>query len=682
MGEDFKKIDLESDTISKSEKTDTREKRIDDSVLLPKIELNDVEEVPKNRKMKKLKFKLPKGKVIKIVGGVVVVLIVIIAITGLLSYRVYKQARRTQASVENLITASGEKDFGRLKQELENTKVEVKKLQSTYKTISWMKIVPFIGGFVGDGQHGINAAFYGIEGAEIVIETIEPYAEIIGFTSEGNKAENGETAQNMLDFVIKTIPDIIPKSDELIGKVALVKAEIDKIRPDRYPEEFRGMQIREKVKEGIELVDLTAELVENSKPLLEVTPYLLGSEEERTYMLIFQNDKELRPTGGFITGYSIAKVSKGKFEPVTSNDIYNLDNLYTPSVPAPEPLRKYIKGPYLISSNYRLRDMNWSPDFSEAMELFAKESEKAGIDGIDGIIAVDTQALVNVMYVLGVIQVPGYGGYSNDIVELCKCPQIVYELEHFADLEGPIVWSENEPGKIVYAPPNYDNRKKIIGPMMNTILSNILGLPAEKMPALFEAIARSILERHVLIYMFDENVQKAAEDFGIAGVIKSYDGDYLHINDANLGGRKSNLYMTQEVQQDIDVAKDGTVEKTLTITYKNPEKYTGWLNSVLPNWVRIYVPEGSELIETQGLEDEPEPYQELGKTVFAGFFELRPLGVSKVIVKYRLPFKMKDDYFLYLQKQPGKDAPLYGINLGKKTDEFFLRMDREIRYGI
>jgi len=682
MEEGLKKIKLEGDTISESEKTDTKKTEEGETVLLPKIELNDGEEVPKKRKMKKLKFKLPKGKVIKIVGGVVAAFIVIFAIAGALSYRVYKQARRTEKSVKELIAASEEKDFGKLKQELENTKEEVKKLQSTYKTITWMKIVPFIGGFVKDGQHGLNAALHGIEGAEIVIETIEPYAGMIGFTTKEPQVENGETTQNMLDFVIKTIPDIIPKSDELIEKVALVKAEVDKIDPDRYPEEFSGMRIREKVKEGIELVDLIAELVENSKPLLEAAPYLLGSEDERTYMIIFQNDKELRPTGGFLTGYSIAKVSKGKFEPVTSNDIYNLDNLYTPSVEAPEPLRKYIKGPYLITSNYRLRDMNWSPDFSEAMELFTKESAKAGIDGIDGIIAVDTQALVNVMYVLVEIQVPGYGGYSNNIVELCKCPQIVYELEHFADLEGPIVWSENEPGKIVFVPPNYDNRKIIIGPMMNTILSNALGLPAEKMPALFEAIARSILEKHVLVYMFDEEVQKAAEDFGIAGVIKDYGGDYLHVNDANLGGRKSNLYVTQEVQQDIEIARDGTVEKTLTITYKNPEKYTGWLNSVLPNWVRIYVPEGSELIETQGLEDEPEPYEELGKTVFAGYFELRPLGVSKVEVKYKLPFKVSDDYSLYLQKQPGKDAPLYVVNVGKTSDEFFLRTDKEIRYGI
>src|SRR3989344_6916749 len=103
----------------------------------------------------------------------------------------------------------------------------------------------------------------------------------------------------------------------------------------------------------------------------------------------------------------------------------------------------------------------------------------------------------------------------------------------------------------------------------------------------------------------------------------------------------SNLYVTQEVEQEIAVARDGSVEKTLTITYKNPEKHDGWLNSVLPNWVRVYVPEGAKLIASEGLQEEEDPYKENGKTVFAGFFELRPEGVSRVTLKYSLPEEPK-----------------------------------------
>jgi len=106
------------------------------------------------------------------------------------------------------------------------------------------------------------------------------------------------------------------------------------------------------------------------------------------------------------------------------------------------------------------------------------------------------------------------------------------------------------------------------------------------------------------------------------------------------------------------------------------------LNSVLPNWVRIYVPKGSQLVAFEGVEDKTEPYEDLGKSVFAGLFKLRPEGVSKVTVKYRLPFKAKDNYQMLIQKQPGVDAPLYITRLNKFEDELYLKMDKEYKIKL
>jgi len=658
------------------------------AVVIPKIRPGESERGGGKVRLKRINIKwakkLFKSKKFKIAGLVIAVVLVVLAFLSFQFFRIYKKSLAVKSSVESLVGAAKSQNLEEIKVELENTKTAVDRLHSTFRIVYWMRHAPLVGKYVDDADHGINAAKHGISLGETVIEIIEPYADIIGFSADkGDEASSGqETTQDRLDFIIATIPEVIPRADEVIEKVTEVRDEIKHINPDHYPEEFAGRKIREKIKQGVEMVDLGAELIENSKPLLEVSPSILGVDSEKIYLVIFQNDKELRPTGGFITAYSIAKVNKGKFEPVTSSDIYNLDNKYTPSIPASDPIVEYIKGPYLIDKNYRLRDMNWSPDFYESMKLFSEEIKSAGIDEIDGIIAVDTQLLVNILDVLGVVEVPGYGGYSTDIVEVCDCPQVVYELESFADLEGPIVWSENEPGKIVFAPPNYDNRKKIIGPMMNSILANAMGLTSDKVPALFEAIFKSVIEKHVLLYMFDDDVQRAVEVFGIAGRLDEYDGDYLLVNDANLGGRKSNLYVTQEVSQDIVVTRDGTVEKTLTITYKNPMRHDGWLNSVLPNYVRVYVPEGSELIDFQGVSEKEDPYTELGKTVFAGFFELRPLGVAKITIQYKLPFKADADYKLLIQKQPGADKPLHSIKIGKKEEEFYLRTDKELKFSL
>lgn len=599
---------------------------------------------------------------------------IVLITTTLLSLNVYFKAKQLISDLNKLKYAVSIQDMNLIKTEVQTTKGSLTKLDKSYSYVGWLKIIPYFGGFVSDGDHFINAGVYGLETATLVSEAIEPYSDLLGFS--GSIPTSGqETASDRIDFVIKTLPSILPKLDKISENMTLVQKEFDKVNTSHYPENFADYNVRDNLNQLKYLIDESAAMIRNGKPLIESAPYLLGIDDKRTYLVLFQNDKELRPTGGFLTAYSIMEVEGGKFNPTISDDIYNLDARYKPVIAAPDPIVDYIKGPYILSKNLRLRDMNWSPDFYDSMKLFTQEAEKVGVDGIDGVIAVDTQFLVNILEVLGSVGVSGFGNFSTEIVPQCNCPQVIYELESFADVEGPIVWDPNT-GEIVYRPPNSDNRKRIIGPLMNAVLSNAFGQPKEKLPDLVEAAFKSLTEKHVLFYLYDDKAQKAVEEFGIAGRLENPASDYLHINDSNLGGRKSNMYVTQEVDQTVEIAKDGTVTKTLVITYKNPEKHDGWLNSVLPNWVRIYVPKGSELISFEGVSEKADPYLDLEKSVFSGYFELRPQGVAKVTIKYKLPFKVKDKYELMVQKQPGTDSPLFTFTIGKITEEEYLRKDK------
>ena len=106
------------------------------------------------------------------------------------------------------------------------------------------------------------------------------------------------------------------------------------------------------------------------------------------------------------------------------------------------------------------------------------------------------------------------------------------------------------------------------------------------------------------------------------------------------------------------------------------------LSGILRDYYRVYVPEGSQLIEGLGSEIEVKSSEELGKTVFAGFFELRPQGLVKVTAKYRLPFKAEKDYKLFVQKQPGKNAPLYTISFDGQEEELYLKTDKEFTFPV
>lgn len=624
---------------------------------------------PKSNSRKKLFLKISLGVFVTLS---LITVILSLAI-GMPVYAIYKEGRNLEASARKLKDSFSSQDIAVIESEFGNFKDQFSKFDTKYRKITWMRVIPFVGAYISDGEHALNAGKYGVETVEITLVTIKPYADIIGLASTSGE----DTANDRIEFLVQTIETILPKLTEISEKVALIQQEVDQIDPNRYPETFRGMEVRSKMIEAKTLLSQGATLLTESKPLLENAPYLLGLDDTREYLLIFQNDKELRPTGGFITAYSIIDVRNGKIDPVNSDDIYDLDGKYKPVIEAPDPIVDMLKGPYKLSQKLRLRDMNWSPDFEESMDLFAEEIQKAGIKNIDGIIAVDTHVVVSLLDVLGEIGVGGFGNYSTKIDERCNCPQVIYELEAFADVEGPVVWNQDGSGEIIYAPENYGQRKEIIGPLMNSILSNALGQPKEKLPDLFNAGFTALAEKHVLLYLFDEKAQSGAIGANFAGKIRPYDGDYLHINDANLGGRKSNMYVTSEVEQIVEKQSDGSVIKTVTITYSNPQDYDGWLNSVLPNWTRVYVPEGSELLESEGFDEETDVYNELGKTVFAGGFQLRPKGVQKVTLKYKLPMKFDKTYKVLIQKQPGVGEVTHSLTVGKATDDFYLRTDVE-----
>ena len=155
------------------------------------------------------------------------------------------------------------------------------------------------------------------------------------------------------------------------------------------------------------------------------------------------------------------------------------------------------------------------------------------------------------------------------------------------------------------------------------------------------SMINNLEEKHILLYFVDPEIQKAVEQLNYAGRIRSYEGDYLHINDVNFAGAKSNMFVKHEVKSETFFEGD-TVKRKLTITYRNPYKHSDCnlergglcLNATLRNWLRVYVPKGSKLISFKGSKTEVLTYEDLGKTVFEGFLTVTLQGNSVVIFVY------------------------------------------------
>ena len=617
--------------------------------------------------LKNKKIKIP----LIILGTFLVIFVLLGVFLGLPLKASYQKTMTLRSQANALKFALAQKDTNLIKSEIEKTSTALADFKKSYSSLGWLKVVPKVKDYYKDGERLILSGEEGVEVAKIFVEAVEPYSDFLGFNGADEEEKNAEkTTEDRIDFLVESVQGLGPKLGEIESHLSIIQENIAQIDPNRYPEEYKGIKARETIKEMQTALTQGLSLVANGKPLIERADWLLGKDEPRKYLFLFQNDAELRPTGGFWTAYGILSVDNGKILPLVSEDIYALDTRLGNTVEAPRPITTYHKNVYY----WHLRDMNLSPDFKVSVEQFLTYYEKLSPAKIDGIIALDTNVLVDILKVLGRVGVPGWGNFESNPDDRCwGCPQVVYQLEMLADK------------------PTYEikaDRKGFLAPLMHSIIANMFGSPKENIAPLASAIWTNIETKHLLTYFFDEDLQKGSEGIGAAGRIKDFEGDYFHFNDANFGGAKSNLFISQKIKHEYTIGKDGSITKKVTINYKNSapgsdcnlERGNLCLNGLYRDWFRLFVPKGSELISLVGSEVDSVTYEELGKTVFEGFFgdkfPLRPEGIAKVAYEYKLPFKAENSLDLLIQKQPGKDAVLHEIWInGQNTHQVSVDSD-------
>ncbi len=615
---------------------------------------------------------------IKLLGTILIgVLIVLIIFVGVIFFPLrdlYNSSQQASKIALEAYSSLKAKDLDNARNKLKNTENAFLDVEKNFKKVYWMSYLPFIGEYVKDGQHGITAAIAGIQASEITAETLIPYSDLLGL--KGKSSFVAGTADERIKLAVETLDKIIPSIDKIADKITIVNQELKQIDVDKYPAKIGSTTVREKLKSVKDIVLQTSTLFVDAKPLFRKIPELLGIKDKKKYLVIFQNDAELRATGGFITAYAVFNVDKGKLSVEKSDDIYKLDEAKKKKFPAPAPILKYHQNVNFLE----LRDSNLSPDYMLSMQTFEKMLSESVSDfpKFDGIISLDTHVLVSAIKILGEFNVYGRS-FSADIDKRCNCAKAVYELEDYST--KPVAYVREE-------------RKDIISALLFQIMQRSLGVsPSKYWGQLTQVFMDEAAQKHILFYFHDEDSQKGIESLNVAGRIKDFQGDYLHISDVNFAGAKSNLFVQKSVKYDLKSESDGKATVTLSISYKNPSPGSNCnleagqlcLNGILRNWLRVYVSQGAKLLDFTGSEKTTQSYEELGKTVFEGFHTVKPEGVAQVVIKYELPNKVSKGttYHLLIQKQPGTDAQEYSIIInGREIEKIQLLTDKEITFKI
>jgi hypothetical protein len=574
------------------------------------------------------------------------------AVVGIYTYQtamqLQDQARAMQVTGQEAYDAFKAQNLPGVTEKLTQIDTQLAASYSTFGKLGYLRFVPIARNYYLDGERVFAAGDHGIAAAQKTLGAISPYADVLGFAGEGSFT--GGTTEDRIKVVLQTLQKIEPELDGISAELQAANEQLAAIDAERYPESIQGKEVRSRI-ETIKSFSAGAnEALTQYRPVLLRLPSLAGAEgTRRKYLVLFQNDNELRPTGGFLTAYAIINVDNGKVEAEKSDDIYELDKKFTKKEPIPPKLGKYLT----TETRFNMRDMNIDPDFKASMDQFIANYKqiKGEPQDIDGVIAIDTEFLKDLMTILGPINVPGYGTFTTENVPQCDCPQIIYALSEIITRPTPYI---------------RENRKGILGPLMRELLLRTYGAPKNQLPLLFETGFADLQGRHIQMYFFNEEDQKAAELLNGAGrMIAPTDGrDYLAIVNANLGGAKSNLFIDYEVLQTVAAPQDGKLEKTVEITYRNNRRGDNCnleagllcLNSTNRDWTRLYVPAGATVTNAQGFTKEPETYEENGFTVIDGFHILEPNSTAKIKVTYSVPYTDQKLYKLTQWKQGGIKA--------------------------
>ena len=400
----------------------------------------------------------------------------------------------------------------------------------------------------------------------------------------------------------------------------------------------------------------------------EIFTDVLGGNGPRKYLFLFQNNQEMRATGGFIGSYGVLDIFNGRVKNFFIDGIFNPDGQLKEKVIPPAPIQK-------ISAAWSLHDSNWFPDFPVSAEKAIWFYEKTGGPTVDGVITLTPNIMQKLLEVTGPIDLPDYG-LTIDSGNFLEKIQEEVEVNYDKELNQP---------------------KKVLADLAPILLDKIFNATnISDMTKALNILMASLNEKQILIYSKNYDVEKMISSLGWSGEVLGAQKDYLSVVNSNINGYKTDGVIDESISHLAEIQSDGSIIDTVTITRHHnggDEKYEWW-NKVNADYMRVYVPKDSTLISVEGQTREfnPSPldynalgfkhdaqvqmeeeettidqesgtriYNDADKTVFANWVYVSPQETATITYKYRLPFKLSlndkdkliDTYSLLTQKQSG-----------------------------
>ena len=385
---------------------------------------------------------------------------------------------------------------------------------------------------------------------------------------------------------------------------------------------------------------------------------LEDGNKERTFMVLLQNNMELRPGGGFIGSFAIIKTRGEKVLSYEIHDTGNFDGRIPDTQPMPYPMKEIFG-----IDAWKFRDSNYSPDFKtnaeKALEFYYLGE---GREEFDGIFAINVALLEKILEFIGPINLEGFPDtYTSE--------NVLITLEKQVEMD---FWRQGI---------DRGDRKQVIGVFLKEILSRVNDLSIIDKAKLFKILTGELENKNIQLYFNDQELQGIVREANWAGEIdRSWAGDYLMMVDANLGAYKSDYYIRRSADYSVDFS--GVKPRViLKIKYNHTAEEENWFTKDYQSYLRVYVPKGAQL-ESFGDVKEPKIGNDFDKTYFGGLIQIETKKEKIIEIIYTLPEKITyEEYDLKIQKQSGVSNVPVKVNIKSgdgQSKKFDIIMDEDV----
>ncbi len=421
---------------------------------------------------------------------------------------------------------------------------------------------------------------------------------------------------------------------------------------------FRSGNLKSAVESS--LINTAAKRLVTTTAERDIIPTVLGFDRPRTYLVLFLNNTELRPGGGFIGAYAVVTFEKGipRVGKVEGTEI--IDQGANPAVlpDPPDPLKEYLK-----VQKWYFRDSNWSPDFASssayALDLFRRQHGFKANE-IDGVIGFTPTVISELLKITGPLTAAGQTFTSENFTE-----RLEYEVEYGYAKRGI----------------DFDKRKAILGELGASLLSKIKSNVWRQWNNYLALGMRMLLEKQLIMYSPDQTTEQVLSAKSWDGKMKSSEGDYLLWVDANLGALKTDVAIERKLFYRISPTESGFVAEA-RMRFAHLGSFD-WRTTRYRDYVRVYVPIGSSLVKmTGGMKTDKSLLPgvvsegiEHGRKWFGTFISIEPGKTAELSFQYTVDKNVaaaiaRGDYNLMVQKQVGTAAtPLtLGLDFGTRVE--------------